>query len=77
MSDKFNGMPSLKLFHETALPPSFDAVDTPEFRRDLYLLAQAFYEAGWQDCADQIAVVSGELLYIDFPEENDTEQAEQ
>jgi hypothetical protein len=70
-------MPSLKLFNETELPNTFEAVDTPEFRRDLYLLAQSYYEEGWSDCADQIAVVSGELLYTTFPEENDNEQAEQ
>jgi hypothetical protein len=71
IDDKFGGMPSLKLFHETELPDSFAAVESPEFRKDLYLLAKFYYEAGWGDCAHQIAVVSGELLYIDFPEETD------
>lgn len=67
--DDFIHIPELDIFMEIALPDSLAAMDNPEFRKDLYLLALEAYKSGWTDCAFQIEHAAAELVYVQFPDE--------
>lgn len=73
----FGGMPSLEMFLKIELPEAVFEGDTPEFRKDIYLICLSYYKTGWENCADNMAQAAGDLLYFEFPDETKEKNDEQ
>lgn len=69
--NKFPGFPDHNHFMTSPAPKA--VIDqfgefSPELRQELYELAVAFYQEGWQDAALEIESAASELVYVKFPE---------